>query len=375
MKVLFWTEHFWPNIGGIEVISLEMILGLRKRGYEFTVVASQAHPPLPERDEYEGIPIHRFLFSPGLLGDLKAFKRVREQIFRLKQELQPDLVHVNSCGPTIFYELQTRQAHVCPTFLTIHGLMGAPSDRDSLMVKYMKTVDHLSAVSRSTLDLALGYAGETPCPVSVIYNGLRAPTLVPERPSWDPPRVLMLGRLSHEKGFDLGMRAFQVLLEKRPEARLWIAGDGPERRNLEALAGELGIEAQVKFFGWIPPDRVSEILDPCCLTLVTTRTQEPFCLVALQAAQMARPVVATRIGGLQEVIADRDTGILVESGQTQEMAEAMNYLISHPEFSEEMGKRARERALGLFRSETMVEGYEAVYRELLKIGRLGSAAS
>src|SRR2546423_14226765 len=102
MRILFWSEPFWPNIGGVEVLLLQLLPALQERGYEFVVVTRQDPLTLPEEGRFKEIPVYRFPFWKGFMGDsFGQVMAVRQQIAQLKRSFAPDLVHVNSFSPSV----------------------------------------------------------------------------------------------------------------------------------------------------------------------------------------------------------------------------------------------------------------------------------
>jgi glycogen(starch) synthase len=190
--------------------------------------------------------------------------------------------------------------------------------------------------------------------------------------SFDPPRILCLGRLVPEKGFDLALAAFSVICHRFPGARLVLAGDGREWDNLKQRATELGLALSVEFVGGVPPDKVTDLIAEATLVLIPSRL-EGFGLVALEAGSMARPVVATRVGGLPEVIVHEETGLLTESENSEALAGAIELLLEQPEKAERMGRAARERAQREFGWERYVDVYDGLYRKLIMDAREGAS--
>src|SRR6185295_12588173 len=100
MKVLFWSELFWPYIGGAEVFGAKLLQALSKRGNQFAIVTSHDTLDLPDHEVYEGIPVYRFPFRAVASGRaLSRFKEVIQGAARVKAAFQPDLVHLNALGP------------------------------------------------------------------------------------------------------------------------------------------------------------------------------------------------------------------------------------------------------------------------------------
>ena len=134
-----------------------------------------------------------------------------------------------------------------------------------------------------------GGAGSTsgcltwPVAALVIYNALPEPARAPTPVSFAPPRLLCVGRVTEQKGFDTAIAAMPRVREAFPDAELMIAGDGDARRSLVELARRLNVSDCVHMAGWVPPEDVPGLIDRATLVLMPSRW-EPFGLVALQAA-------------------------------------------------------------------------------------------
>jgi glycogen(starch) synthase len=174
-----------------------------------------------------------------------------------------------------------------------------------------------------------------------------------------------------DKGFDLALQALALLKERFPHARVIIVGDGPERSALQRQAAELRVDNCVEFVSWVAPDAVPEWINRATLVLMPSRG-EGLPLVALEAAMMARPVVGMRVGGLAEVVLHQQTGLLVDSGDVTALANAIAFLLDHPDRAARMGQAARHRAREVFSFERHVDAYEALYRRLTVYGHGGN---
>lgn len=365
MRVLYCIELFWPHIGGAEVLATKFVPAMQERGCQFAVATSHSGVDLPDKALYKGIPVYRFPFHIALVNrNLNELMAVRQRVARLRQTFKPDLVHINSISPDVFFHLHTAAAHPAPTLVTIHGLpMIRISGLNNLLGRTLSSANWVVAVSNAILTDLRRIAPGITSRSSVIHNGLDMPTIEPKPLSFDPPRLLCLGRLVAHKGFDLALIAFASLVDRFPGARLVIAGNGSAKGDLEQQAAKLGLVGAVKFTGWIAPEKVPELINTATIVIMPSR-REPFGLVALQAAQMARPIVATRVGGLPEVVAHQQTGLLVEEGDSATLAEAIAFLLQHPEVATQMGQAARSRAQQMFGLERLVEAYDALYQRL-----------
>lgn len=115
MRVLFWSEQFWPTVGGVEIFASRLLPALCERGYEVIVVTSHGSLDLPDRDRYRGIPIFRFPFYQALAErNIAQMMELKRQVIELKRSFHPDLVHLNLTGPSVYFHLQTADAHLAP---------------------------------------------------------------------------------------------------------------------------------------------------------------------------------------------------------------------------------------------------------------------
>jgi len=366
MRVLFWSGTFRPFIGGAETLAAHLLPALNARGHEFLVVTSQGHTDLPAEDAWKGIPVRRFPFRQALAGtEVGRVAGVVRDVRALKKGFAPDLVHVNSVGLSVFFHLAT--AHVCPapSLVTLNQFLPAEAaGRDTLQGESARRADWVACCSQAVLAGARELVPELASRSSVIYNGMAPPEPPPAPLPMQPPMLLCLGRLIHEKGFDLALSALVLLRKRSPSARLLIAGGGVVRPALEEQVRRLGVSAAVEFLGWVPPESVPALINRCTLMVVPSRWEEPFGFVALEAALMARPVVASRAGGLPEVVVHDRTGLLVEKEDAAALAAAVERLLARPEWAAEMGRAARSRALEAFSLERLVDSYDALYHGL-----------
>jgi glycosyltransferase involved in cell wall biosynthesis len=368
MRVLFWSEFFWPYVGGIEVWSGRLLPALMNRGYEFAVVTSHGSLDLPNAALYEGIPIFRFPFWTALTErKIDQLRELPRQVADLTRRFQPDLIHMNLTGPIVYFYLQTAEAHQAPVLVSYHHpLPSQGGATDTLVGRIMRSADWVNCFAAIVLDGLRQLVPEITPHSSVIYHGMDPPALAPAPLPFDPPRLLCLGRLVPEKGFDVALEAFGAIAPQHPNARLVIASNGPTRPGLEEQAIRLGLSDRVDFLGWVPFEDIPALLNSSTIVLMPSRYPEGFGLVALEAALMARPVVATRVGALQEVVVDGETGLLVEREDSKALTEAITHLLDHPDAAITIGQRARSRAQELFEWGHHVDAFDDLYRRLME---------
>jgi glycogen synthase len=375
VKILYWTQLFHPHIGGVEVLGVHYVRALRACGHEVAIVTSHGSLDLPDHDVIDGLPIDRFRFAEALeRRDPRAILAAERRLGALKRAFAADVVHLQLTDASVFFHLRTAEAHPAPVVVAISvSLPVARPAAASVLGRALRGADWVTANSGAVLDQLRRIAPEVETRSSLIYNGLPMPSIAPAPLPFSPPTLLCLGRVVDDKGFDLAIRAFADIRRRVPAARLVVSGDGPARTALSREAAQLGLTDAVEFTGWVRPEDVPSLLNRATLVLVPSRWQEAFGLVALEAAQMARPVVATAVGGLPEVVLDGRTGAIVPPESPAAIAEAVCTLLGDPVRARTLGRAARARAARAFGFASYVRAHERLYARLTR--RLSHVAS
>ena len=180
--------------------------------------------------------------------------------------------------------------------------------------------------------------------IEIVPNGVDGETFSPgcDWPA-DDGYVLFIGRLVPQKGAALLLHAFSVVIHRYPESRLVIAGDGELELFLKRVTRYLGISHRVSFVSWQTGRELVEVYRRAQFAVIPSY-YEPFGLVALEAMACGRPVIASRTGGLKEIIIDGVNGYLVPIGDHLQLAQRMVKLIGDAEHRRSMGEAARGRA-------------------------------
>jgi glycosyltransferase involved in cell wall biosynthesis len=193
-----------------------------------------------------------------------------------------------------------------------------------------------------------------------IPNGV---ALSNERPGLNgPPKISYAGRLDREKGVAHLIEATAYLSAAIPGLQLVVAGDGPDRAVLEALAQKLGVDAV--FLGQLPREQMEQALATAWVHATPSVWDEPFGNVSLEAMMRGTAVVASDVGGQSDIVSVGETGALVPPGNAKGLAEALAPYLQDRELAERHGRAARQRALSEFSnarvSDRFFEHYQAL---------------
>jgi phosphatidylinositol alpha-1,6-mannosyltransferase len=232
-----------------------------------------------------------------------------------------------------------------------HGTEIAPNRgglRRRLMRYVFENADVIIANSNFTRALLVqaGVRGR----ISVVHPGVDGDPITPARST--EPTILSVGRLIARKGFDTMIIALPAILQKFPSARYEIVGSGPQRAELEALATRLNVRDRVFFLGSVSEAEMREAYARAWLFALPVRTigndVEGFGMVYLEAALADLPAIGGSNSGAQDAIVAGETGLLVDGNSCAEVSAAVTSLLADREGSEQMGVRARRRALQHF---------------------------
>ena len=207
-----------------------------------------------------------------------------------------------------------------------------------------------------------------------IYNGIELDKYDPElysrekvrkelRIGLDEPLVGAIGRLVWQKGFPFFIRAASYVLRTIPNAKFLLVGDGPLRSELERMVSDLGMTEDFIFTGF--REDIPEVLAALDV-LVLSSLKEGLPMILLEGMAMAKPVVATQIEGISEVVEHGKTGILVPPEDPQALAEGIIALLRDEDKARRMGQAGRKRVEEKFSVDEMVRRTQGVYESMVR---------
>lgn len=354
--------------GGVEQRRLTLARQLDGSRYQQAMVCTQAVGALPARFAEAGCPLHAVGVFRGVL-DREPYRRALHVI----REFRPHIIHGAVFEGVSLAAILGRLARVP---VIIGEETSDPVNRrwrGHLLLRLLGTLSHqMVAVSPAVEQYLLGRLHLPRSKVTLINNGV-AETAPPdegrihalrEQFGLAPEHFVIgtVGRLHdhHKRVSDL-LRALATLLPACPEARLLVVGKGPDEGRLRELADQLGVADRVRFAGYqADPQPCYALMDVFALA----SAMEAFGLVLVEAMYAGLPVVATRVGGIPNIVDEGTSGLLVSPGQPQALAEAILELQRDPARRQAMGRAGQLLATANFGAERYVREVDRLYQRL-----------
>lgn len=371
MNVCLYNLTTTTQYGGVESFVWEVARHLAEQGNAVTVVGGHG----TVRRDYAKLRVVTFPFTarsslrrvPGLGKQYTLTKLIERLTFGIQarsflQREQFDLIHIQKpydlpIAAWVKSQVGSRIVFGC------HGTDFFPGDR-----RYVRTIDIAVSCSAFNANQVRGHYGIMP---RVVFNGIDPTQFFPlpkdaslreeligngarAADMQETAIVLYAGRLVRWKGVQYLIDAL-ARLSKTRRVLLLIAGEGEYRSVLEQRARDLGVAEQIKFLGYIAGDALPRYYAASDVVALASYANETFSIVSCEAMACARPVVATRFGGIPEVVVDGETGLLVQPETADDLAEKLARLLDDPAGRNQMGQCGRQRALQLFTWERVTE--------------------
>jgi len=391
LKILLVTHNFPRHVDDMAgAFLLALARGQQALGHEVRVLAPHG-PGLAEREVVGGVEVVRYRYGTDEQETLAYAGTMHEQAlgswgarWRLVQFLRagrralrrecaafhPDVLHVHWWVPGGLAAWPGNAGRV-PVVLTSHGTDLFLLDRFPVARwaagPIFRAAAHVTVISSPLVPRVerLGVPAER---ITVLPMPVSAERFAPPRhPARDSGRLLFVGRLIERKGAEYAVRAVAELRRQGRAVRLTIIGDGPERARLVPLIDELGLRDAVDLTGALPHDDIAEHYRTAALLLMPAVTdwkgeQEGFGMVLVEAMASDLPMVATRSGGIPDVVTDGTSGILVPERDPGALAAAAARLLDDPPLAARMAAAAHADLDRRFSPAGLAAGFDAVYR-------------
>ena len=391
MKILLIND-IGTATGGAEFQILSLRQGLRDLGHDVRLFSSLATPV--ENSELQA---DYSCFGTNTLLQVLSQTANPGAYFKLRQilkEFKPDVVHVRmfmwQISPLILpllkdlpciYQTAVYKA-ICPAgtkilpngnicqdnpgiaclnngCLTVKTWISLMAQRQ-LWQQWQDTFDLVVALSHGMKEQLENWGIKS---VEIVHNGVPIRPIRP--PLENPPTVAYAGRLVSEKGIEILIRAFAIVLSKVPDAILLVAGDGKEKASLQTLTTELGIAKSIKWLGHVSQAEMERQFNSAWVQVVPSQWEEPFGNVTTEAMMRGTAVVASAVGAQPEIIIDRQTGYLFPPQDVSQLSQLLTSLLSDCQLATEIGLAGRDRALSEFSEDKRNRTFLEIYTRLI----------
>ena len=363
LRVMFLLTSM--PIGGAETLLVNLVRRLDRERIQPMIGCMKEKGVLGKELENE-IPVFENLINHKY--DVVVAVRLK----KLFLEQKVDAVITVGAGDKMFWgRLGARFAKV-PVILSALHSTGWPDGVGRLNRMLTRITDGFIAVAEQHAQYQVNQEKFPIQKVFLIPNGIDTDKFVfdaQKRGQWreeigipeSAPVVGIVAALRPEKNHDLFLESARRVLEKMPEARFVIAGDGPERNRLEALAIEKGVEQEVHFIG--STHDVQGVLSMVDLFGLTSHN-EASPVSIMEALSCQRPVVATDVGSIDESVIEGKTGFLVPAGDPEQMSERWLEILGDKDLREELGRNGREHIVVNSSLDSMTEGYASLVEDI-----------
>jgi len=383
------------NVGGPALHVAYLSAGLAERGYETTLVAgnvARGEVSMAFAAENLGVPVLRLGEMRRDISPLLDARAV-SHLVRLIKETRPHILHTHMAKAGAVGRLAALASGEARPPVVVHTFHGhvlrhyfdpVRNGAFRLLERWLaRTTTALVAVSPEVRDELVELRVGPPDKFVVVRLGIElaervggADVRAEQRRMLgiSPDRFVVgwIGRMTAVKRTDDVLRAFRQLRESGVDACLCLVGDGPDRPALERRAKALGIMRDTVFLGFqndVAPFYAA--FDALLLPSVSEGTP----VSAIEALAAGKPVVATRVGGVPDVVRDGEDGLLAEAGAIDDLAEALGRLARDPALRERMGAAGRERVVARYGVGRLVDEMDSLYRSLLEASSSSSRTS
>jgi glycosyltransferase involved in cell wall biosynthesis len=369
LNILYVAQTYHPKIGGAERYIDRLAQKMTKRGHNVMVLAPRVECEELERD-------YRVLrddfyekYKKGIFYHIRSLPMARK-LTKYIMDHDIDILHFQYINPFADPIKYLRSKHI-KVFATIHGsgihFMQEDWLGKRLLKHVLKSINGVTPVSDYCATLAKKW-GATDKKIHVIYNGTDPEIFTPEP---DPLKVkqyniLTACRLVPRKDITTLLRGFELVRKEISEARLTIAGDGPDRERLKKLAKKMQLDKYVKFTGFISDDELKGLYKHSGIFILPAkydpagRDIEGFGITLLEAMSSGRPVIGANVGGIPSAIKS-DWGYLYEPEAYKELSEKILRLMRDQNLSEKMGKNGRKAVEKIYNWKHIAKQMEDMY--------------
>ena len=396
MKVLVISDMYPSSFNEINGIFVhEQVKALIAKGVEIQVVSPVPWTPFPIKylsrkwKKYSEIPIQanwdgvevyypRNITFPKSWFFASSGKRmylgIKYLVAKIYQDFRFDLIHAHVALPDGFAAMKIKHIYQKPLIVTIHGqdlyeTFYINKSCKIALFNVFKKSDRIILVSKKLKEISdnnVGFANKS----TVISNGVAVNNILKEKniilgkSTLDYRIILSVSYLITRKAIDFNLKAIAQLINKYPNLKYLIIGDGPEMRHLKELSNNLKINEHVEFLGQLSHENVLTYMAKADIFSLPS-WDEAFGVVYIEAMAHGKPVIGCQEEGIEDFVMQGKTGLLVKPKDVDSLTEALDFLLNNPNEAKTMGERARKVVLKNYTWEKNAKKTIEVYNQAL----------
>ena len=376
MNILI-LSHMYPNKSNVVtgVFVHDQAKALLQRGHKVKVISTipwspfplnllksrwKTYSQVPIRENYDGIDVCylRVVNYPRLLffssSGRRMYNAIKHEIKEIYKEFKFDIIHAHTALPDGYAGVLLKNIYNVPLVVTIHGVdlyktIYLSRKCRNAIEHVFKHADKIITVSTRLKRIAereLGISSK----IITIPNGININETAVFEQKYDPKKhktIISVSYLIPRKAVDYNLRAVAKLVSKFPDLMYYVVGEGPEMNRLKDMTKMLGFQDNVKFLGLLPRNQVyTQIAKADIFSLPSWN--EAFGVVYIEAMALAKPVIACKGEGIEDIIRHGENGLLVEPKNVDSLVEALDFLLSNPTKAKIMGEKAQALVLNKY---------------------------
>lgn len=373
-NILLLVNDYLPSIGGAQNVVQNLAQQLKARGHNVCIVVNKSPKTLPKAEVIDGIEVVRIRMGlprkslRSYFGFLKQFPVALFVLYKIFKKRKIDIVNVHfvSTGNGLYASI-FKMLFKFPLIVSVHGTDVEQLPAQSFIHRWVAKIclnkaDIITGCSQHMIEAVRKLTAIADQKYFIIRNGINLSEFSDKSVYQHPtPYIFSIGRFVYKKGFDILIDAFHAFSLEVKDVELIIAGDGEQKEEMEKSIVALKLESKVHLIGYADRATAVQLFNGCDFFVLPSR-EEALGIVNLEAMAACKAIVATRVGGVPEIIEDQMNGLLVEAENSQALCEAMLILSKSAQMKEDMGRRGASLVEKTFNWNTVADQYLQAYQ-------------